>query len=202
MIEYIVMDAETQFLADEIQGGWENVYGMGMSSAVTYSTLTDNYTFWDHLSRERLCEYLNGKIVVTFNGMMFDSRLLLGNDRIIELNGDTKNSIYGWKNIDIYVEIFRRIYKMDRSNYPKLLETMKSKRHGKGIFGLKDISSATLNHTKSGDGAMAPELFKQGKIVELFQYNLQDVRVSKELFQFIQKYKYIVTGAYDIVQFK
>ena len=61
---------------------------------------------------------------------------------------------------------------------------------------------ATLNHTKNGEGADAPMLFQQGRIVELFQYNLQDVRITKELFNFIQKYKYLVTGSYDIIQFK
>jgi len=202
MNDYIVMDAETQKYAEQVEGGWGNVYGMDLASAVTYDSRTDNYTFWDHLSRERLCEFLNGKVVVTFNGIMFDSKLLLGNDRVIELNGDTKNSKFSWKNIDIYVEMWRRILSLDRSNYPKIIETMQAKKHSKGIFALKDITSATLNHTKSGDGADAPMLFKQGRIVELHQYNLQDVRVTKELYQFILKYRYLVTGSYDIVQFK
>jgi hypothetical protein len=201
--DYIVYDCETQkYAEDPSVGGWHNVYGMEMSSAVTYDSKTDNYTFWDHLSRERLCEFLNGKLVISFNGIMFDSRLLLGNDRTIELNGMTRNIKYGWNNIDLYVEIFRRIFKMDKSNYPKIIETMQAKKHAKGVFGLHDVTIATLNHTKTGDGAEAPMLFKQGRIVELFQYNLQDVRVTKELFQFILKYKYLVTGSYDIVQFK
>ena len=199
---YIIYDIETAKYADQVQGGWDNVYGMEMASCVTYTSTIDNYQFWDHNSREKLCEYLNGKIVVGYNSMMFDSRVLLGNDRIVELNGVTKNSKYSWTNIDIYVEIFRRLYKMDRNSYPLLLKTMQEKRHGKGIFGLKDIASATINHTKSGDGADAPKLFQEGRIVELFQYNLQDVRVTRELFEFIQKYKYLVTGSFDIVQFK
>lgn len=196
------MDTESQKMADQVDGGWSNVYGMLMSSAVTYDSKTDNYMFWDDESRDKLCEYLNGKTVVTYNGIMFDSRLLQGNHRTIELNGDTKTDNYCWHNIDIYVEIFRRIYKMDKSNYPKLLEKMQANKHAKGIFSLHDITVATLNHTKIGDGAMAPKLFQDGKFAELYQYNLQDVRVTKELFQFILKYKYIVTGSYDIVQFK
>jgi hypothetical protein len=201
MENYITYDCETQKLADEVPGGWDNVYGMGLSSAVTYDSKTDNYNFWDHNSREKLCEYLNGKNVVGFNSIMFDSKLLLGDNRIIELDGSTKNSKYGWKNIDIYVEIFRRIFQMDKSNYPELLKKMQAKKHQKGVFGLKDIAGATLNHTKSGDGAMAPILFREGKLAELYGYNLQDVRVTKELFQFILKYRYCVTGGFDIVKF-
>ena len=197
------MDCETQkYAEDPSVGGWNNVYGMDLSSCVTYDSKTDNYTFWDHLSRERLCDYLNGKIVVSFNGILFDSKLLLGNDRTIELNGSTKNIKNCWFNVDIYIEIWRRILNLDKSNYPKIIEELKKQRFNKGIFALKDIAFATLNHTKSGDGADAPMLFKQGRIVELLQYNLQDVRVTKELFQFIQKYKYCVTGSYDIVSFR
>ena len=202
MNDFVVYDTETQKLADEIPGGWNDVFGMMMSSAVTYDSKTDNYNFWDHNSREKLCQYLNGKNVVGFNSIMFDSKLLLGDNRIIELDGSTKNDKYSWKNIDIYVEIFRRIFQMDKSNYPELLKKMQEKKHQKGVFGLKDIAGATLNHTKSGDGAHAPVLFKEGKLAELYSYNLQDVRVTKELFQFIMKYRYIVTGSYDIVQFK
>jgi hypothetical protein len=202
MQDFLVYDTETQKLADDTPGGWDNVYGMGLSSAVTYDSKTDNYNFWDHNSREKLCEYLNGKNVVSFNGMMFDSKLLLGDNRTIELDGSTKNSKYGWKNIDIYVEIFRRIFQMDKSNYPEILKKMQAKKHQKGIFGLKDIAGATLNKGKNGDGAHAPVLFKEGKLAELYQYNLQDTRITLELFQFIMKHRYCVTGGFDIVQFK
>lgn len=202
MNDYVVMDAETQKYAEEIPGGWNNVYGMDLASAVTYDSKSDSYTFWDHHSRENLCEYLNGKLVVTFNGIIFDSRLLLGNDRIIEPNGVTRNSKHSWNNLDIYVEMWRRILKMDKTDYPKIIQMMKAQRFKKGIFGLKEVSLATLNHTKSGDGADAPKLFKDGKIVELFQYNLQDVRITRQQLEFILKYKYLVTGTYDIVQFR
>lgn len=202
MNDYIIYDCESQKLAEDVEGGWSNAYGHGLSSCVTYNSKTDNYNFWDHNSREKLCEYLNGKIAVSFNGIMYDSKLLLGDSRTIELNGNTKNNKYCWYNIDIYVEMFRRMWKMDKSNYPKIIEAMQAKRHNKGIFALKDITLATLNHTKNGDGALAPILFQQGKIVELFEYNLQDVRVLKELYLFILKYRYLVTGSYDIVQFK
>lgn len=210
MKDYIIYDIETaKYAEDSSVGGWDHVYEMGMASCVTYDSKTDAYQFWDHLSRERLCDYLNGKILVSFNGIMFDSRVLLGNNRIITKEGITQGNPltdhkeeYWWYNLDLYVEIFRILFKMDKSNYPKVIEAMKAKKHAKGIFGLKDITKATINKTKNGDGADAPMLFQQGRIVELFQYNLQDVRILKELLEFVQKYKYLVTGSYDIIQFK
>ena len=201
MNDYVIFDCESQKLAEDVEGGWSNVYGHGLSSCVTYDSKTDNYTFWDHKSREKLCKYLNGKITISFNGIMYDSKLLLGDKRIIDMNGSTRNDKYSWNNIDIYVEIFRNIFKMDKTDYPKILETMKIRRHSAGIFALEDITRATLNCSKSGEGAMAPVLFQEGRIVELFQYNLQDVRILKKLFDFIRERKYIVTGTYDIVRF-
>jgi len=199
MNDYVVMDAETQLLAEEIPGGWDNVFGMKMASAVTYDSKTDNYDFWT--DREKLNEYLNNKTVVTFNGIHFDSVLLLGSNRIIELDGKTRNEKFGWHNIDIYLEMWRRIMKMDKSNYPKIVEEQRKQRPPKGVFNLGVISEATLHHTKTGYGELAPQLFKEGRWAELFQYNLQDVRITKELFQFILKYRYLVTGSYDIVKF-
>jgi hypothetical protein len=54
---------------------------------------------------------------------------------------------------------------------------------------------------KAGKGSRAPDLFQQGKLIELFQYNLQDVRVTKSLYEFIRERKYIITGGYDVVSF-
>lgn len=197
---YIIYDVETQKLAQHVEGGWDNVYGMGLASCVTYNSKTDLYEFWK--DPEKLCEYLNGNNVVGFNSISFDSRVLLGNKRIIELDGTTKNDKYSWRNIDIYCEMWRNILSLNRSNYPLILQKIKEQKIQHGVFGLGPVSEATLKITKSGKGEEAPMLYQQGKFFELLQYNLQDVRVTKELYLFIKKYRYLVTGTYDIVQFK
>lgn len=197
---YIVYDVETQKLDKHVPGGWDNIFGMGLASAVTYNSKTDLYEFWK--DPEKLCEYLNGNVVVGFNSIWFDSKVLLGNDRIIELDGSTKNEKYSWKNIDIYVEMWRNILSLDKSNYPEILKKIKEQKIQHGIFGLGPTSAATLNITKSGHGEDAPMLYQQGRFFELLEYNLQDVRVTKELYLFIKKYRYMVNGNYDIIQFK
>ncbi len=203
MKQYIVYDCETQILSDDVPGGWNNIYGMGMSSAVTYCFTSGMYKFWDHNQRDDLCEYLNGKIAISYNGIQFDSQLLLGNDRIIESNGVTKNNKWSWFNADIFVEIWKHVLNNKYKEYPELIKQLKihGKKMGRGVMTLGAISRHTLGLSKSGDGAMAPKLFQDGKIVELFEYNLQDVRVTKQLYEFIKKYKYVVSGSYDIVKF-
>jgi len=194
------MDTETQKKSDEVEGGWGNVYAMGMSCAVTWDSKTDLYEIWDHNSKDKLNEYLNNKIVITYNGIQFDSQLLLGNDRKIELRGATSNDKYKWYNLDLYVEILRNMFCMDKSDYPKIIEKIKQTRTGKGVFSLGNVAQATLGISKSGDGADAPTLFQTKQLTKLYSYNLQDVRVLKELFLFAKKYKYIVSGSYDIVK--
>lgn len=55
---------------------------------------------------------------------------------------------------------------------------------------LDDVAQATLGVGKSGNGLMAVEYWKKGEIDKLREYCLQDVRVTKELFDYIQSYKH------------
>jgi hypothetical protein len=204
----IVYDVETTKMADEV-GGWNYVFEMGIATCVTYSYIENRYRLWgdkknDHVA---LCEYMNGCTAVGFNTIGFDSRVLLGNDRVIDVSGKTtgnpfNDKEYSWKNYDIMSKMWQGVL-----GTKDVLETMKVQStrrdlHRKGMWNLDSVAAATLGGiiNKSGDGALAPQLYKDGKIKELFEYNIQDVRVERELFEFVQKYKYIVNGKYDIVK--
>ena len=50
-------------------------------------------------------------------------------------------------------------------------------------LGLNDVVNATLGKHKSGHGLQAIELFKAGKMAELKEYCMDDVRLTKELFE-------------------
>jgi len=49
---------------------------------------------------------------------------------------------------------------------------------------LDNVAQATLGYGKSGDGLQAVKLYAEGKIEELLAYCLQDVKVTKEVFDF------------------
>lgn len=51
-------------------------------------------------------------------------------------------------------------------------------------LGLNDMAFATLGKKKTGHGLMAVEYFKEGKIDELKKYCLNDVMLTKELFEY------------------
>jgi len=50
--------------------------------------------------------------------------------------------------------------------------------------GLHSVAQATLGVTKSGEGSNAVHLYEQGKIEELKQYCLNDVRLTKEIYDY------------------
>jgi len=203
MSEYLVYDIETKKLANEVEGGWGNIHGMGMASGVVWSSKTEEYYFFgpEESEIDRMAGLLNGKVVVTFNGITFDSKLLLGNDRIIEDDGTTKNDKYGWKNVDIFMAMWRQILG-HKGTVPELIKAQKKPAYRKkGVYNLDSILWATMRIKKNGNGADAPKLYQEGKMKELLEYNLQDVKCERDLYQFIKKYKYLINGEYDVVTF-
>ena len=51
-------------------------------------------------------------------------------------------------------------------------------------IGLNDVASATLGEKKTGHGLMAIDYFKEGKWDELKKYCMDDVMVTKKLFDY------------------
>lgn len=49
---------------------------------------------------------------------------------------------------------------------------------------LDNIAHATLGTAKSGDGLQAIELFKEGKIEELTAYCMDDVKITREVYEY------------------
>lgn len=52
---------------------------------------------------------------------------------------------------------------------------------------LDDVARATLNQKKTGTGLMAIQYFKTGQISKLCDYCLQDVKLTKEIYDFVCK---------------
>ncbi len=56
-------------------------------------------------------------------------------------------------------------------------------------FKLNDIAKATLQIEKSADGLQAQKWWEEGKVEEIKKYCEQDVRVTKEIYEFGRKNK-------------
>lgn len=187
--QLVVYDVE---IANEVRhtpGGWDNPFGMGFASAVVYSYGDERYHFFLHeRDRERLLGFLYGKIAVSFNGVRFDSRNLLGNDRVVvpqpdlgvriaSFEGDT-----GWLEYDIMLMYVMSRFQWD---FQKAQEELGKSYLHDGSFSLNGLARGTLGDQKSGEGAHAPILYQQERYAELLEYNLHDVELTKRLFDYI-----------------
>lgn len=97
--------------------------------------------------------------LITFNGDHFDIPLL---------NKYYSGDLSKIKSLDILVEVRKAL--------------------GRRV-GLGNIAEATLGHGKSGNGLQAIEWWKKGDIESIRKYCLQDVKVTKEVYEYALKHK-------------
>lgn len=110
-------------------------------------------------------------------------RLLESADRIIGYN------LFGFD-----YQVLNTYYPGDLSKFPTL-DVMKDIEKQIGFrVKLDDVAHASLGTGKSGNGLQAIEFFRKGEIQKLRDYCLQDVKVTKEVYEYglkngIVKYK-------------
>lgn len=182
-MDTIVYDIETASTK-----GWANA---AFASAVAYSYDKDRYYSFLHLSGlAKLIELLNKNKVITFNGIKFDSKVVLGNKRKIIPYNHNRTGVYisgkgtTWLEYDIFVQCLKTSCKCKND-----LEACKKR--SKGGMKLDDICRATLGICKSGNGADAPILYQQQKYDELLEYNLNDVKLTKKLYDYIIQHRFV-----------
>ena len=146
----VYYDVETQLSADEV-GGWNNIRGMRVSVAVTWSA-TDLFRLWEEETVPQMIEYLGGfNRVVSFNGDRFDAQVL---------------SYYG------------NVEAINRHSFDVLVDL--SRRLGHRV-SLDSVAQATLGVGKSADGVMALKWWKEGQIELIAEYCRKDVQVLKDV---------------------
>jgi len=181
----------------DVPGGWGNNWGMGLGSVIVYSYDEDKYYEYLHnASRDEIKAKLNGNRVITFNGLNFDSKVLLGNKRILS-PGPTEFSVTvtsedgatSWVEFDIFTHCLK-----DINRCQTLLES--TRKRSRGGNKLDDYALNTLGEEfgKTGHGKDAPIMYKNGEYEKLIEYNRQDVLITKLLFDFARKNGYLING--------
>lgn len=126
-----------------------------ISVAGVYDYSTDSYrTFEEHEVKEMITIFEGASIIIGYNLDYFDMPVLQH-----YYPGD----IAQFKTFDIMVDIKNYIGRRIR---------------------LDDVVQATLGEGKSGHGLQAIQLYRDGKMDELKKYCLDDVRLTKELFDY------------------
>ncbi len=192
-----VYDIEVIRGPNEVKDGWENPEEMGLAIAVCYDYHLDNYIFYEQAERgrTRLIHHLDGMYVVSFNGVKFDSRVIIGNDRRVKCEDGfpvirPMNGMEGWMNIDLLLLAVQGKYGLDTAE--EAYNRLGDRRIHDGSITLDGIAQGTLGKVKTGLGAKAPLLFSQGLFSELYAYCLEDVRLTRQLFEFAVRNGYLV----------
>lgn len=154
MPNHLVLDIETQNLFSDV-GGKENLHKLLLSVAGVYSYADESFlTFTEKEMPEFENLLRKTDLIIGFNINYFDMPVLKK-----YLSVDVSKI----PTFDIMDEIINRM--------------------GHRV-SLDDLVSSTLGENKSASGLLAVEYWKQGKMDELKKYCLDDVRLTRDLYEY------------------
>jgi len=156
------------------------------ASAVVYSYSHDRFFFFLHIdSLSRLHDMMDGCVAVSFNGVQFDSKIVIGGKRKVRGIRPTGLHVYNeevrWLEYDLYLQCLK--------SAKSIMYDMEAlKQFSPGGLKLDDVARGTLNRRKSGSGSNAPGLYQAGHYDKLLEYNYEDVVLTKRLFEHSLQY--------------
>ncbi len=161
-VRFGVLDIETQLSAQEV-GGWHRADRMKVSCAVVFDATTDQFMTFKESRMQALIQYLKTfDHVVGFNIKRFD---------YLVLSGYSDFNFQALPTLDILEDVHKHLgYRLSLDN----------------------LAQATLGTKKSADGLQALRWWKQGKIGKIIEYCTQDVKVTRDLYLYGLKNKYLL----------
>jgi len=163
--DVLVLDVETQYLSDEVAGGWSAVDKFKVALVATWDAANGMRVWYEQDVPKLLAEAENFQKVVTFNGENFDFKVLSAYGPV--------DSLYR-KSVDMLVVLSRKLgfrVKLD------------------------SVAMATLRRGKTGSGTESVQWWRSGdpalreKVVE---YCKMDVQLTKEIYQFGKDKGYVL----------
>lgn len=151
--------------------GWSDHERMGVSVIGAYDYAEDRYrTFCsDNFSAFIERATRDGTLLVGFNNIKFDNAVIAATKEIgLAINED-------------------RCYDLLREVWVAAGLGPNFDRKTHGGYGLDAMCEKNFGTKKSGNGALAPVLWQQGKVGEVIDYCLNDVRLTKQLFDAVIK---------------
>jgi DEAD/DEAH box helicase domain-containing protein len=159
---YAVFDVETRRSAAEV-GGWHRADRMGISVAILYDSVSDSFkTYLEEDVPELISELQTFDLVVGFNNKRFDNKVL---------SAYTRFNLASLPTLDIMEKIATRLgYRLS----------------------LDRLAEHTLGVKKSANGLQALQWYKEGRIDEIIRYCRQDVKITRDIFLFGLKKRYLL----------
>lgn len=167
MQDTLVIDVETKKSFAEV-GGEKNIRQLGISVAGVYSYVKDAFFALEEHELAKLEEMLRETVhIIGFNIKHFD---------IPVMEPYLKNFS------------FERVVVTDM-----FADAVSFLGHR---VGLNALAKATLGESKSGHGLEALEWFKQGRIEEVKKYCLDDVRLTRDLYEYGKAHSHVLFESY------
>lgn len=159
---YAVLDLETRRSAQEV-GGWHRADRMGVSCVVVYDSGKDEYIeYLQDDIGELEVDLQQFDMVVGFNIIKFDYKVLTGLSDF---------DFYSLPTLDLLLKVHQTLgYRLS----------------------LDKLATQTLGVSKSADGLLALKWWREGRIREIIDYCIQDVRVTKDLYLFGRDNSYLL----------
>jgi DEAD/DEAH box helicase domain-containing protein len=150
----VFFDLETQNLSDDV-GGWNNKHLFKISIGVTFNTKNNDYNSYTEEKTDNLIEELSkADLIIGFNIKNFDFHVL---------QPYTTTVLHKLPTFDILETVYKEL----------------------GFrLSLENLATTTLSIGKSSDGIQAVKWFRNGEIDKIIEYCKNDVKVTKDLFEF------------------
>ncbi len=97
--------------------------------------------------------------------------------------------LIGFNSEHFDIPVLNKYYAGDLTRFPHLDMLKVIKEMNGSRYKLNDLAKATLQIEKSADGLQAMQWFAEGKLDEIKKYCEQDVKVTKELYEYGRKNK-------------
>ena len=168
-MDTLVFDIETQNFFTDPDVGWDNFAALKISVVGVYSYLQDKYFVFEENEMEKLAELFNGASrIVGFCMNRYDVPVL---NHYFQRLGGGVHSLWEKERVDLLddIELVTR-----------------------GRVSLSRLAEANLGIKKEHHGSEAIALYRDGKIDELKAYCLNDVKLTKELYDLARKQNFLL----------
>ena len=135
-------------------GGWDHIDKLGISVACAYDSKSDSWLSFLEADMKKLIELCEERLVIGYNIRGFD--------------------------LPVMVPYGLNIARIDAFDIMYDLQTLTRQQ----FLKLEAVARGTLNAGKSADGLMAVEWYKTGQIQKIIDYCMQDVKVTRDIFNF------------------
>ena len=167
-IDTLVFDIETQNFFTDPDVGWDNYGALKISVVGVYSYIEDRYYCYEENEMDKLAElFSDARRIVGFSMNRYDIPVL--NNYFQRLPGAPK------------------LWEMERVDLLEEIEMATGSR-----ISLDRLAGANLGIHKTHPSSEAGQLYRDGKIEELKEYCVNDVRLTKELYDLYRKQNFLM----------